>query len=154
MWRIGSCYWHLRDYLALTLFLTYHKTKRKREQKLKFFLSGYLRCFMQKFTNFSFSFTVVTGNILPPSTSLRRLQQSWSRSYRMRKENHIARNRDGQCTKMKADEKKDKQPTTWVCDVPPQNKDGPVSGSVFCTFYHPLIPRYVWKGTYLKVMTS
>lgn len=128
------------------------ENKEKKEQKLIFFLSGYLHCFMQKFTNFSFSFTVVIGNILPPRVPLQRLWRSWSRSDE--EEEPHSKKPQRAMYKMKANEKKDKQPPAWVCDVPAQNKDDSVCDSVFCTFYCPLIPRYVWKGTYLKIMTS
>lgn len=78
---------------------------------------------MQKFTNFSFFFYGCHREHSSAKCTLTEIAKILiEKILDEERESHSKKPRWAM-HKMKADEKKDKQPTAWVCDMPPQNKD-------------------------------
>lgn len=78
---------------------------------------------MQKFTNFSFFFYGCHREYSSAKCTLIEIAKILiEKILDEERESHSKKPRRAM-HKMKVDEKKDKQPTAWVCDMPPQNKD-------------------------------
>lgn len=100
------------------------QNKRKKEKKGNCFLSGYPCCFMQRFTNFSFSFAVDIRNMSSIKRTLAEIAKALIKEISDEEVEPHSKKQWWAVQKTKADEKKkDKQHAASVCNVLSQNKN-------------------------------